>query len=32
MGIAADICIYTNANVTVEELGPAPGREPVPGS
>ena len=25
MGIAAEICIYTNANLTIEELGPAPG-------
>jgi len=23
MGIAAEVCIYTNANLTVEELGPA---------
>jgi ATP-dependent HslUV protease subunit HslV len=22
MGIAAEICIYTNANLTIEELGP----------
>jgi ATP-dependent HslUV protease subunit HslV len=24
LGIAADICIYTNRNLTIEELGPAP--------
>ena len=23
MGIAAEVCIYTNANLTIEELGPA---------
>ena len=26
MGIAAEVCIYTNANLTIEELGPVEGR------
>ena len=26
MGIAAEVCIYTNANLTIEELGPSGGR------
>jgi ATP-dependent HslUV protease, peptidase subunit HslV len=26
MGIAAEVCIYTNANLTIEELSPAGGR------
>ncbi len=26
MGIAAEICIYTNARLTIEELGPVEGR------
>jgi ATP-dependent HslUV protease subunit HslV len=28
MGIAAEICIYTNANLTIEELGPPASRQP----
>ena len=26
MGIAAEICVYTNARLTIEELGPVEGR------
>ena len=33
LGIAADICIYTNRNLTIETLGdgaPLPGERPAP--